>query len=170
MIPEEKLKGRQVSVCSASSSAEICETNGGRVKHLSETSDAGSTDSSNCDVYTEECDALQEMFPESTYIEIKYCMTIANGDIERASQILIHRQETGQSLHGTKNAHGNKHHAKVDEKDIKNRIIERFVILCKLNALNNLETFFCIYTDIRMSIKMILANTSQWYQKLNPKR
>lgn len=127
MIPEEKLKGRQVSVCSTSSSSEICESNGRvkRIQHLSETSDAGSTDSSNCDVYTEECDALQEMFPESTYIEVKYCMTIANGDIERASQILIHRQETGQSLHSTKNVHGSKHHPKVDEKDIKNRIIER---------------------------------------------
>jgi hypothetical protein len=146
LIPEEKLKGRQISVCSTSSSTETCESNGQakRVKHLSETSDAGSTDSSICDLFNEECEALQEMYPESTYIEIKYCMTIANGDVERASQILLHRQETGQSLHNTKNSHGAKHHPKVDEKDIKNRIIERLVFMSGF-SFNILQFFSALF-------------------------
>lgn len=126
MIPEEKLRGRQVSM-SSTSSIEVPETNGHvkRVQHLSETSD-GSTDSSNCDLFIEECDTLQEMFPESTFIEIKYCMAIANGDVERGTQILLHRQETGQSLHNSNSKHG-KVSAKVDEKTLKNRIIDRYV-------------------------------------------
>jgi len=124
MIPEEKLRGRQT----VTKAIEPEETNGHgkRIQHLSETSDgSGSTDSSNCDLFIEECDRLQEMFPESTLIEIRYCMTIANGDVERARQIVMHRQESGQSFHNTSrnaNKHSNK---KVDENELKNRIIER---------------------------------------------
>lgn len=127
-IPEEKLLGRQVSQTSTSSS-EMQESNGHirRIQHLSETSDgSGSTDSAN-DLFLEECDRLQEMFPGCTSMEIKYCMTIANGDLERARQIIIHREESGQSFHNTTRTSISKHskNKKVDEKEMKNRIIER---------------------------------------------
>lgn len=72
ILPEEKLRGRQSSLSESDHAA-----NGGgggnapkRVQHLSETSDAGSTDSSNCDLFAEECEVLQEMFPESSLIEV----------------------------------------------------------------------------------------------------
>lgn len=58
-------------------------------------------------------------------MELKYCLSIANGDVDSARQIIIHRQESGQSFHNTSrniNKHPNK---KVDEKELKNRIIER---------------------------------------------
>lgn len=118
------MKGRQLTTSNTSN--ECLETNSHvkRIQHLSETSD-GSTDS-NCDLFLEDCDRLQEMFPESTSMEIKYCMTIANGDVERARQIIIHRQESGQSFHNTARTNINKHSNKVvDEKELKNRIIER---------------------------------------------
>lgn len=125
LIPEEKLLARQPyhSVSSNDSS----DSNGHikRIQHLSETSDGSGSTDSNCDLFLEEYERLQEMFPESTSTEIKYCLSIANGDIESARQIIIHRQESGQSFHTTtRNAqkHSNK---KVDEKELKNRIIER---------------------------------------------
>ncbi|XP_065093988.1 CUE domain-containing protein 2 [Ochlerotatus camptorhynchus] len=127
ILPEEKLRGRQSSISESEQTA-----NGGgcqpkRVQHLSETSDAGSTDSSNCDLFSEECEVLQEMFPESSLIEVKHCILIANGDIDRATQILLHRQEAGQSLKGNpNNLQANKSLPQIDETELKNRIISRY--------------------------------------------
>lgn len=124
MIPEEKLRGRQPSHSTSSNEGTDSTDHAKRIQHLSETSDgSGSTDS--CDLFLEEYDRLQELFPETTLTEIKYCLSIANGDIESARQIIMHRQESGQSFHNTSrntHKHSNK---KVDEKELKNRIIER---------------------------------------------
>ncbi|CAO1400785.1 unnamed protein product [Diamesa hyperborea] len=129
LLPEEKLRGRQPGQPSASANSDCTDImRSKRIQHLSETSDGGgSTDSSNCDLFHEELEQIQEMFPESTYMEVKYCMTIANGEIERARQIIIHRQETGQSIHNSsRNTNKHKTHVKLDEKELKNRIIERY--------------------------------------------
>jgi hypothetical protein len=125
LIPEEKLRGRQPN--HSISSSESSDTNGHikRIQHLSETSDGSGSTDSNCDLFMEEYERLQEMFPENTSTEIKYCLSIANGVVDSARQIIIHRQESGQSFHNIpRNAkkHSNK---KVDENDLKNRIIER---------------------------------------------
>lgn len=125
LIPEEKLRGRQPN--HSVSSNEGSEDNGHikRIQHLSETSDGSGSTDSNCDLFLD-YDRLQEMFPESTSMEIKYCLSIANGDVESARQIIIHRQESGQSFHNT-TRNINKHPTKkVDEKELKNRIIERY--------------------------------------------
>lgn len=124
LIPEEKLRGRQpIQSVSSNDSTD----DGGhikRIQHLSETSDGSGSTDSNYDLFME-YDRLQEMFPESTSMEIKYCLSIANGDVESARQIIILRQESGQSFHNT-TRNMNKHPAvKVDEKELKNRIIER---------------------------------------------
>ncbi|XP_031331374.1 CUE domain-containing protein 2-A isoform X1 [Photinus pyralis] len=96
-----------------------------RIYHLSETSD-GSTDGS-CGDFLEEVDTLQEMFPSVCSIEIKHCVAIACGDVERASQILIHRQENGQSVNanGAVTLHLSKQPT-IDDQELKNRIIERY--------------------------------------------
>ena len=71
-------------------------------------------------------------------MEIKYCLSIANGDVESARQIIMHRQESGQSFHNT-TRNINKHTAKkVDEKELKNRIIERY------------EIYHCFFNDIQI--------------------
>lgn len=41
---------------------------------------------------------LQEMFPGACSIEVRHCLTIADGDVARAAQLVLHRQEVGQSL------------------------------------------------------------------------
>lgn len=123
LIPEEKLRGRQPH--NSVSSIDSTDADGNkRIQHLSETSDTSGSTDSNCDLFLEEYDRLQEMFPESTNMEIKYCLSIANGDVESARQIIIHRQEAGQSFHNT-SRNAQKPNKKVDEKELKNRIIER---------------------------------------------
>lgn len=93
---------------------------------MSETSDAGSTDSSNYD-YFMECESLQEIFPSSCYLEIKHCISIAKGDLDTATQILIHRQDNGQSLsEKSSNIQTNKT-TMIDDSELKNRIIARLV-------------------------------------------
>lgn len=46
---------------------------------------------------------LQEMFPGASLMELKHCLAIAEGDVERATQIVLHRQEAGQSLNNNAN-------------------------------------------------------------------
>ncbi|CAD7084739.1 unnamed protein product [Hermetia illucens] len=133
IIPEVKLRARPPSV---SESTEPAQTHVKRVQHLSETSDGGSTDSSSCDFFSDECDVLQEMFPESSYLEVKHCITIAKGDIDSATQILLHRQETGQSLQAnSSNLQGAKSATVIDDAELKNRIIARYSYVDK-NAAN----------------------------------
>lgn len=96
-----------------------------RVQLLSETSDCGSTDSSTFDFFSEECDLLQEMFPDSTPLEVKQCVTIANGCMEKAIQILLYRQENDEAILCSKATVVTPKSLKVDEKELKTRIIER---------------------------------------------
>lgn len=65
IIPESKLRARPPSVSEDANS-----TNSKRTQHLSETSDGGSTDSSGCDFFSDECDVLQEMFADSSFLEV----------------------------------------------------------------------------------------------------
>ena len=124
-IPEEKLIGRPLNTSNASNESLETNSNIKRIQHLSETSDGSGSTDSNCDLFLEDCERLQEMFPESTSMEIKYCMTIANGEIERARQIILHRQESGQSFYNSGRTNI-KHSKPVNEKELKNRIIERY--------------------------------------------
>ncbi|KAJ6637306.1 CUE domain-containing protein 2 [Pseudolycoriella hygida] len=132
IIPESKLRARPPSI---SDGVETSSNNAKRTQHLSETSDCGSTDSSGCDFFSDECDVLQEMFPESSFMEVKHCVTIANGDIDRATQILLDRQEAGQSLAANfTNLHAPKNQV-IDDNELKNRIISRYSYVDK-NAEN----------------------------------
>lgn len=125
-IPEEKLRARVVTGNSSLLNENMENKNVRRMKHLSETSD--DSNDSGGDAWYEEQQILQEMFPESTQMEIKYCLSIANGEVEHARQIIIHRQEMGQSFRNV--PRNSKSVAKkTDEKELKNRIIERSVEL-----------------------------------------
>ncbi|XP_049883901.1 CUE domain-containing protein 2 [Pectinophora gossypiella] len=50
------------------------------------------------DEYASQCRALSEMFPNTPVMEIKHCVSIAQGDVERAAGTLLHRREHGQAL------------------------------------------------------------------------
>ena len=151
MIPEEKLRGRH----SSESDREGMGHDSHKRTHRLSDSDGGSTEGCNYDLFAEQCDILQEMFPDSSFIEVcargkkgsvcatrmyhfllhihsqvKHCTLIANGDVDRATQILLHRQEAGQSLKGPSNnmLQANKPHQQVDEHELKNRIISKYVL------------------------------------------
>ncbi|KRF83302.1 CUE domain-containing protein 2 [Drosophila virilis] len=136
IIPESKLRARNSSISekdelSSNNSSSSGGTGGGgskRSQHLSETSDGGSTDSSssNCDYFLDEAEVLQEMFPDTAYVEIKHCIAISKGDIDSATQILLHRQETNQSLTDKTHTVGMKKNIVVDDNELKNRIIARY--------------------------------------------
>lgn len=71
IIPESKLRARPPSVSETVETTSSC-AGSKRTQHLSETSDGGSTDSSGCDYFSDECDVLQEMFPESSFLEVGF--------------------------------------------------------------------------------------------------
>ncbi|XP_065172231.1 CUE domain-containing protein 2 [Atheta coriaria] len=95
-----------------------------RVHKISEVSDGGS-DSSFGD-FAEEIDSLQDMFPHVYALEIKHCLAIACGDPERATQILLHRQELGQSITNNASLILTTNKQIIDDDELKHRIIERY--------------------------------------------
>ncbi|XP_030369913.1 CUE domain-containing protein 2 [Scaptodrosophila lebanonensis] len=129
IIPESKLRARNSSISEKDELSSNSSSGGSkRAQHLSETSDGGSTDSSSstCDYFMDETEVLQEMFPDTAYVEVKHCIAIAKGDIDSATQILLHRQETGQSLTDKSNTLAIKKNVIVDDNELKNRIIARY--------------------------------------------
>ena len=46
----------------------------------------------------EHMQVLQEMFPGLSAMEARHCLTIAGGDVGTAAQLVLHRQDTGQTL------------------------------------------------------------------------
>lgn len=62
---------------------------------------------------------------------MKHCLAIAAGDIERATQILIDRQENGQCLNQTNSLTFQVAKKTIDDSELKNRIIERYSYIDK---------------------------------------
>lgn len=60
---------------------------------------------------------------------MKHCIAIAKGDIDSATQILLHRQETGQSLTDKSLSISGRKSIVVDDAELKNRIIERWIAI-----------------------------------------
>ncbi|XP_034941534.1 CUE domain-containing protein 2 isoform X2 [Chelonus insularis] len=102
-----------------------------RVHHLSETSDAGSDSSGEYfpeEPFWHQIALLQEMFPAASPAEVRHCLAIANGDITKAAQLALHRQEAGQSI--TSNfsylTSNQRSKASVNDEELKSRIIARY--------------------------------------------
>ncbi|XP_050558034.1 CUE domain-containing protein 2 isoform X2 [Spodoptera frugiperda] len=77
------------------------------------------------DVHAEQCKALAEMFPNTCAMEIKHCVSIGHGDVERAAATLLHRREQGQSLSAAA-LHSAARTPLCDDSELKNRIIARY--------------------------------------------
>ncbi|EEB16459.1 conserved hypothetical protein [Pediculus humanus corporis] len=101
---------------------------------LSEASDASSD--SSCDFSGQEdsflrseVQMLQEMFPRSSLMEVRHCLAVADGDVERAAQIVLHRQEAGQSISHSVNLLqpiSQRQRPTVNDEELKSRIIARY--------------------------------------------
>ncbi len=46
----------------------------------------------------EDVRVLQEMFPAAMSLEIAHCLCVANGNMEQAAQLILHREEVGESI------------------------------------------------------------------------
>lgn len=78
------------------------------------------------DEHAAECEILHEMFPNTCAMEIKHCVSIALGDVERAAATLLHRREQGQALAAAALHTPPSRHVKCDDHELKNRIIARY--------------------------------------------
>lgn len=78
------------------------------------------------DVHAEQCKALAEMFPNTCAMEIKHCVSIGHGDVERAAATLLHRREQGQSLSAAALHSAARTTPLCDDSELKNRIIARY--------------------------------------------
>ena len=69
-----------------------------------------------------------EMFPSACALEVSHCLTMMSGSIDSAAQLIMHRQESGQSLLPTdfKTTRGKKKAEKVDDKSVKNAIMHKY--------------------------------------------
>ncbi|KAI8130577.1 CUE domain-containing protein 2 [Lucilia cuprina] len=118
IIPESKLRARNSSSSSEKDEFPLNENDSYNVTNNGYNFDL---------IYCEEAKILQEMFPDSPSVEIKYCVAIAKGDIDSATQTLLHRQETGQSLsEKPNNAIAGRKNVVVNDTELKNRIIARY--------------------------------------------
>ncbi|XP_066998956.1 CUE domain-containing protein 2-A [Anabrus simplex] len=107
-----------------------------RVHLLSENSDSSSDGSSDygskqedSSYWAAQVHLLQEMFPGSCSIEVHHCLAIAEGDVGRAAQLVLHRQEAGQSLTSNMSAlnpMNQRQKQVVDDQELKSRIIARY--------------------------------------------
>jgi len=85
-----------------------------------------SSDNSNPDCLEhEQVDQLMEMFPSVCAVEVTHCLNLMSGDIEKAAQLIIHRQESGQSLQA-KTKVGKKGAKEIDDKSIKRSIMDKY--------------------------------------------
>lgn len=103
-----------------------------RIKTTSESTDPNDSTDVNttnelnpCELFADESAALQEIFPDSSALEIQHCITIANGDIDHAIQMILDREEKGESLAGNLSTIGHKSRV-IDDNELKNRIISRY--------------------------------------------
>ena len=80
-----------------------------------------------------------EMFPSICTLEVSHCLTLMGGDIEKAAQLIMHRQESGQSLQpgNVKTRNGSKFckPAEIDDKSMKR--YNYFVYISLLSAYLN---------------------------------
>uniref|UniRef100_T1JF40 CUE domain-containing protein n=1 Tax=Strigamia maritima TaxID=126957 RepID=T1JF40_STRMM len=72
---------------------------------------------------------LQEMFPTACTAEVRHCLSIADGSTEKAAQLVLHRQETGQSLTMTKPLQAQKSIYKKEQDDnaLRQHILSRYM-------------------------------------------
>lgn len=124
-------------------SSSECSSNGKgttqRKHKLSEASDGSCSSDSSGEYYAhedinryEQIQVLQEMFPGLCEMEVRHCLTIAGGDITTAAQLVLHRQEEGQSLNQSSIIqHSAQQKSEVDDKEIKSRIIARYSFVDK---------------------------------------
>nr|SVE75272.1 EOG090X0A55 [Daphnia dolichocephala] len=96
---------------------------------VSESSDASTSDSSQLGFQeverTDEVQLLLEMFPSISLVEAAHCLSLSNSSVEEAVQLVLHRQEIGESLSNPESALLHKTRP-VNDVTLKKKIIEKY--------------------------------------------
>nr|CAG4651176.1 EOG090X0A55 [Simocephalus serrulatus]SVE94385.1 EOG090X0A55 [Simocephalus serrulatus] len=96
---------------------------------VSESSDASTSDSSHssCQEFdkTDDVRLLLEMFPSISLVEATHCLSLSNGSVDEAVQLVLHRQEIGESISNPENAPLHKTRP-VNDTTLKKKIIEKY--------------------------------------------
>nr|CAG4648780.1 EOG090X0A55 [Polyphemus pediculus] len=106
-----------------------CENQLSRVSESSDVSTSGeSSHSSTLDFdKSEDTRLLIEMFPFISLTEATHCLSLSNGSVDEAVQLVLHRQEIGQTFSNSENSCLLQHKSRpVNEKTLKKKIIEKY--------------------------------------------
>lgn len=125
VIEETANKGRKISE-SQSSSASDENSSIEKKGRTSESSDYSDIDNEEA---KQLLDQLMEMFPSACALEVSHCLTLMSGNIESAAQLIMHRQESGQSLLPTdlmKSKPRNAMKKSKDDKSVKEMIMDKY--------------------------------------------
>ncbi|EFX85181.1 hypothetical protein DAPPUDRAFT_313808 [Daphnia pulex] len=96
---------------------------------VSESSDASTSDSSQSGFQdfekTDDVRLLLEMFPTISLVEATHCLSLSNSSVEEAVQLVLHRQEIGESLSHPEISSLHKTRP-VNDVSLKKKIIEKY--------------------------------------------
>jgi len=100
-----------------------------RVSESSDMSTSGESSHSSIQEFERNEDArlLLEMFPLISLTEATHCLSLSNGSVEEAVQLVLHRQEIGQCFSNTESpTYLQQKSRPVNEKTLKKKIIEKY--------------------------------------------
>lgn len=83
------------------------------------------------DELEKQVELLQEMFPNVRVLEVAQCLSIAEGDTERAAQLIMHRLENKDMISPTPLQSISKYRNHQDEKQLKEHILSRYAYVDK---------------------------------------
>jgi len=96
-------------------------------RRISENSDGGEAFAG--EDFQQMVNQLLEMFPYSCDLEVNHCLSATNGELERASQLIMHRHESGQSLQPNDRRvyiRNNSKPAELDDKTLRQTILGKY--------------------------------------------
>nr|CAG4637942.1 EOG090X0A55 [Chydorus sphaericus] len=97
---------------------------------VSECSDVSNSDSSHSGFQDfdkgDDARLLLEMFPTISLTEANHCLSLANGSMDEAAQLVLHRQELGESIINTESPSVHNRSRPVNDTQLKKKIIEKY--------------------------------------------
>nr|CAG4646440.1 EOG090X0A55 [Macrothrix elegans] len=98
---------------------------------VSESSDVSTSDSSHSSFQqdfdkTDDIRLLLEMFPTISLVEATHCLSLSNGSVDEAVQLVLHRQEAGESITNTESPAALIKNRPVNDTTLKKKIIEKY--------------------------------------------
>nr|CAG4634944.1 EOG090X0A55 [Alona affinis] len=75
---------------------------------------------------TDDARLILEMFPSISLLEATHCLSLSNGSVDEAVQLVLHRQEIGESITNTESPGLHNRSRPVNDTQLKKKIIEKY--------------------------------------------